>query len=241
MKKEERHQIKRDDLATALGSASDYYDSHRRTVLVWGGVAAVVLAAAFGGRSWWQEREAKSARVLGELIRTYNASITATIEDLQAADPNRITFTSTEERDRKVIEQADTILKGGGSGMAIAGANLYKGMAQADMKQDDAARQSFEEVLRRDPRGLFGQMARLRMARLIEQQGKPAEALALYQNIADDASGLLPREEGLVGMARCQASLGKIDEARKLYQRIVTEFPNSEYAGEARTKAADAS
>ena len=241
MKKEERHQIKRDDLATALGSASDYFGSHRRTVVVWGAAAAVVLIAGLAGRSWWQEREARSARGLGELIRTYNASITATLEDLQTADPNRVTFTSTEERDRKVIEQADGILKEGGSGMAIAGASLYKGMAQADLRQDDAARQSFEEVLRRDPRGVFGQTARLRLARLLEQQGKSAEALAQYQSIADDASGLLPREEGLVGMARCQASLGKPDEARKLYQRIVTEFPNSEYAGEARNHVAGAS
>lgn len=241
MKKEERHQIKRDDLATALGSASDYYESHRRAVITWGAVVVVAAIAVFAGRSWWQEREATSARVLGELIRTYNAPITATIEDLQAADPNRVNFTSTEERDRKVIEQADAILKGGGSAMAIAGAGLYKGMAQADMKQDDAARRSFDEVIRRDPRGVFGQMARLRTARLLEGQGKAAEALLLYQNIADDASGLLPREEGLFGMARCQASLGKVDEARKLYQRIVSEFPNSEYAGEARTHAAGAS
>jgi TolA-binding protein len=241
MKKEERHQIKRDDLATALGSASDYVESHRRMVITWGAVAVVAAAAVFAGRSWWQEREAGTARVLGELIRTYNAPITATLEDLQTADPNRVTFTSTEERDRKVIEQADAILKGGGSGAGIAAASLYKGMAQADMKQDDAARQSFDEVIRRDPRGVFGQMARLRTARLLEGQGKAAEALLLYQNIADDASGLLPREEGLVGMARCQASLGKIDEARRIYQRIVSEFPNSEYAGEARTHVGGAS
>jgi len=241
MKKEERHQIKRDDLATALGSASDYYESHRRTVIAWGAVVAVVAVAGFAGRSWWQEREAQSARVLGELIRTYNAPITATIEDLQAADSSRVNFTSTEERDRKVIEQADAILKQGGSGVTIAGADLYKGMAQADLKQTDAARQSFDEVMRRDPRGVFGQMARLRTARLLEEQGKAADALVIYQTIADDSSGLLPREEGLVGMARCQTSLGKTDEARKIYQRIVSEFPNSDYAGEARTHAAGAS
>lgn len=241
MKKEERHQIKRDDLATALGSASDYYESHRRMVITWGAVALALAVAGFAGRSWWQEREAQSARVLGKLIRTYNAPITATIEDLQTADPNRVTFTSTEERDRKVIEQADAILRQGGSGATIAGAGLYKGMAQADMKQNDAARQSLDEVMRHDPRGVFGQMARLRTARLLEEQGKAADALAIYQAIADDAAGLLPREEGLVGMARCQSSLGKNDEARKIYQRIVSEFPNSEYAGEARTHAADAS
>src|SRR5262245_28321224 len=116
MRKEERHQIKRDDLATILGSATDYVETHLRIVIVMGAALAVVAAAAVGAGSWWQGREARSARQLGELIRTYNAPITATIEDLQSAEPGRSAFTSIEERDRKVIDLAEEILKGGGPG-----------------------------------------------------------------------------------------------------------------------------
>jgi len=39
-----------------------------------------------------------------------------------------------------------------------------------------------------------------------------------------------------LGMARCQEALGRKDEALKIYRRILSEFPVSEYADEARAK-----
>jgi TolA-binding protein len=234
MKKEERHQIKRDDLAAILERAADFAGEHLRGVLGTATVAVVIVLAVAGGRAWWSSREAAQARQMGEMIETYNAPITASLEDLQAARPGVISFTSVEERDRKVLELADAILKNGGSGPATAGALLYRGIALAETGQPGEAAQAFKDVIARHPGGIFGPMARLRLARLLEGRGEPAEALALYQVIADDTSGLLPPEEGILGMARCQEALGKKDDADRLYQRIVSEYPDSDYVSEAR-------
>jgi TolA-binding protein len=172
------------------------------------------------------------------LIETYNAPITVSIEDLQTARAGALSFTSVEERDRKVLELADAILKGGGSGPAAAGARLYRGIALAETGKPDEAAQAFGEVVARHPHEIFGPVARLRLARLHESRGRHSEAAALYQQIADDTTGLLPPEEGILGLARCQEALGKKDDAEKLYQRIVSEFPDSDYAAEARTHLA---
>jgi hypothetical protein len=235
MKKEERHQIKRDDLATVLERASDFAGEHFRGVLAGATAVVVIVLAVAGGRAWWNAREAAQARQLGEVIETYNAPITASLEDLQAARPGVASFTSLEERDRKVLELADAILKNGGSGVAGAGALFYRGIALAETGQTDEAVKAFKDVIARYPGEIFGPMARLRLARLHEGRGEHAEALALFQAIADDASGLLPPEEGILGMARCQEALGRKDDADRLYQRIVSEFPDSDYVSEARS------
>jgi tetratricopeptide (TPR) repeat protein len=240
MKKEERHQIKRDDLATALERASDFAGEHVRGVVVWAVVAVVVVLAVTGGRAWWNARQATQARQLGEMIETYNAPITASLEDLQTARPGVPSFTSVEERDRKVLELADSILGGGGSGSAAAGARLYRGIALAETGKIDEAIGAFEEVIARHPEAMFAPVARLRLARLRENSGQHAEAAALYRAIADDTSGILPQEEGILGLARCQEALGKSDDAERLYQRILDEFPESEYVVEARTHLSDA-
>jgi TolA-binding protein len=78
-------------------------------------------------------------------------------------------------------------------------------------------------------------MARLRLARMREEQGKADDAMPLYQAIADAKGSLVPQEEGILGLARCQETLGKPDEAMKQYRRLMNDFPDSEYAGEART------
>lgn len=235
MKKEERHQIKRDDLAAILERAADFAGEHLRGVLATATVAVVIVLAVAGGRAWWSSREAAQARRMGEMIETYNAPITASLEDLQTARPGVISFTSVEERDRKVLELADAIVKNGGSGVATAGALLYRGIALAETGQPDEAAKAFKEVIARHPGAIFGPMARLRLARLLEGRGGQAEALALYQVIADDTSGLLPPEEGILGMARCQEALGRKDDADRLYQRIVSEYPDSDYVSEARS------
>jgi tetratricopeptide (TPR) repeat protein len=201
----------------------------------------VVALAVFGGRVWWQDRQATQSRLLGELVQTYNSPITASLEDLNAARPGVSSFTSTEERDRKVLELADAILKRGGSGAAGAGALVYRGIALANLGKPDEAEAALRQALESQAGGLFGPMARLRLARLHEAQGKAAEALPLFQAIAEDKAGVIPPEEGLLGMARCNEALGKKDEADQIYKRLVSEFPDSEYASEARDRVAKAS
>jgi len=109
------------------------------------------------------------------------------------------------------------------------------------LKLYEEAETSLGEALSRDAGGLYGSMARLRLARLKESRGRPEEALPLYQAISEDARGLLPREEGMLGMARCQEAMGRQDEAGALYRRLMSEYPDSEYQVEARQRLSDLS
>lgn len=240
MKREERHQAKRNDFAMLLDEVTHFAGRNVRQVALLGAAAIVLVLAVVGVKTWMRSREATGARRLAEMIDTYNAPITASIEDLQAAQAGAPSFTSAAERSRKVIDLATPILQSGG-GVARSGALLYRGMAQCDLGLYDEAEASLGEVVSRDTQGLYGSMARLRLARLMESRQKPDEALALYQQILDDDRSLLPREEGLLGLARCKEAQGRKDEAQALYQRLVNEYPDSEYLMEARKHLSDAS
>lgn len=240
MKREERHQAKRNDFATLLDEVAQFAGRNVRQVALVGAAVLVLVLGVVGVKSWLRSRDATGARLLAEMIDTYNAPITASIEDLQAAQTGVPTFTSAAERSRKVIDLAAPILEAG-AGAARAGALLYRGMAQSDLGLYDEAEASLGEVLSRDAKSLYGSMARLRLARLKESRQKSEEALTLYQAILDDDRGLLPREEGLLGVARCQEALGRKDEAQALYRRLVSEYPDSEYLMEARRHLSDQS
>jgi tetratricopeptide (TPR) repeat protein len=241
MRKEERHQIKRNDLATAMEAAGDYVGQNRRTVTMMAGVAAAIVVLGFAGRSWWVARQGESARRIGDLISTANGSIVSSVEDLGNNRAGVPTFTSVEERAHKVVDLADDVLKGGGPGNAGLTARLMKGSALADLGKPDDAAAALEEVVRQDPNGILGGSARLRLARLRETQGRPADALTLYQQIANDGSGVMPPEEGLLGAARCQEALGQKDAAAASYKSLIEKYPDSEYAAEARTRAGQSS
>jgi tetratricopeptide (TPR) repeat protein len=236
MRKEERHQIKRNDLATVMESAADYVGENRRSVTILAAIAVGIVVLGFAGRSWWGARQGEAARRVGDLINAANGSIIATVDDLGTNRAGVPTFTSTEERSRKVVDLADEILRKGGASNAVLTAQLYKGSALADLGKADDAAAALEAVMKQDPQGLLGGAARLRLARLREAQGRPADALTLYQQIASDASGVMPPEEGILGAARCQEALGQKDAAAQSYKNLLDKYPDSEYAAEARTK-----
>ncbi|MBY0369608.1 tetratricopeptide repeat protein [bacterium] len=65
-----------------------------------------------------------------------------------------------------------------------------------------------------------------------EAQQKWAEALARYQSVAQGTSEARP--VGMLHTGRLLEKQGKADEAKKLYQQVSADFPNTEYARMAR-------
>jgi len=241
MKKEERHQIKRDDLATLLDRAMLYAGGNVRTVGLSAAGLVVVVMAAFGVRAWMAGRDQEASLLVGQMIQTFHAPVTASLQDLQENPAGAATFTSLQERDTKVLELADRILSHNPSAGSAPKALYYKGLALANLKRYDEAAGAMDLLLRTYSRDFLAPMVRYELARVHEAQGKPGEALVQYQAIAEDSASLFPKEEGLLGIARCQEAMGQRAEALKTYQRILKDFPESEYLSEARNKVAELS
>jgi len=66
-----------------------------------------------------------------------------------------------------------------------------------------------------------------------ENLGKPGEAVAVFQKALELGEGSL-KGDLLMAIARCQETLHDSSKARSIYDRILSELPNTEYA-----KAAD--
>ena len=241
MKKTERHQIKRDELVTAIEKGTFYVEHHsRRIVIVAAGLVALA-AGVFGGWVWWSAREDKASFLLGEIIQTYRAPVSITLDAIQQSTTGSRTFASTEEKDQQVVKLADEVLAGYRSSRAAPKALYYKGLALAEMKKTDEAGQALQGLLTAYPGDFLAPLARYELARLKEAHGNPSEALIQYQTLAEDARGFFPKEEGLMGVARCQEALGRKSDALKTYQKIVGEFPNSDYQLEAKKKVEELS
>jgi len=235
MKKTERHQIKRDELATVLERGTAYVEDNARRIGVLVGGVAIVAVVSLGARYFISGREGSASVLLGQIIQTHHAPISVSLDTLQTSSSGP-SFTSTEDRDRKIVQLADEILSRYPSSHAAPGALYYKGLSLSGLKQTDDAIKSLQDLVGRYPDDFLAPMARYQLAHLREAQGNPADALTQYQALADDSRGFFPREEGLMGVARCQEALGHKDEALKTYRKIVSDFPDSDYQFEAKKK-----
>lgn len=237
MKKSERHRAKRDDLATVFERVVFYLeDNLRQAALVAAGVVALVLGT-LGAYDWMEAREQSASFLLGQIIQTYRAPL-AFSQEAQQAPAGVTTYSTAEERDAKVVEQADRLLAGYGASHAAPKALYYKALGLSGQKKYDEAAKTLDEILRRYSADFLAPLARYELGRVRETQGNPAEALIQFQAVAEDARGFFPREEALLAVGRCQEAMGKKDEALTTYRKILSDFPNSEYEPEAKGRIA---
>lgn len=236
MRKEERHQIKRDELVTIFERAEFFLAHNARRVLALIGVGAALVVALVGVRAWHGASEEKASLALSEVIQAYRAPVVVSPEALQQIPPGAKSFATSEERARKVIELADGVLAGGSGTEAAPKALFYKGLALDDLGKREEASAALQDLVMKHPHDFLAAVARFKLAQIKESQKNPSEALVHYQALLEERTGDFPAEEALMGIARCQEDLGRREEARATYRRILDQYPDSDYRPEARRK-----
>src|SRR3989442_14398957 len=107
MRKSERHQMKRDELVTAIEKGSFYVEHHARRIGMLAVGLVVLAAGVFGVRAWWTARGEKASFLLGQIILTYRGPVTTSLDALQQATPRSRTVSTGEERGQEVVKLAD--------------------------------------------------------------------------------------------------------------------------------------
>lgn len=235
MKTSERHRIKRNELATFLEYAVFTVEENLKPIAI--GVAAVLVLAVgtYGWTRWSGSREAEAAYRFGAILRIRDTPIALSPEAINAPAGTQV-FATIEEREGRVIDLADGILEEYGSSASAPRAMYYKALALSNLGRYDEVATSLETLLHDYPDDFVAPHARFKLGTVLQIQGRPGEALIHFQMLAEDVRSLFPREEGLLGVARCHEQLGQKNEAVRTYQRVLTEFPGSEYFAEARRR-----
>jgi TolA-binding protein len=237
MNKSERHRVKRDELVTVFERVTLYVEDHLRQVGLIAAIVAACILGAFGLSSWLQDREQAASFLLGSLIQTYRAPV-AFAQDESSPPAGGATYSTAEERDAKVVEMADQLLARYASSKSAPKALYYKALALSGQSKPEEAANVLDEFLRRYPDDFLAPMARYQFGRVRQAQGSPAEALIQFQALVEDSRGFFPREEALLEVGRCQEAMGKKGEALATYRKILSDFPNSEYEAEAKSRIA---
>jgi hypothetical protein len=77
-------------------------------------------------------------------------------------------------------------------------------------------------------------MAKLGLAEAQARAGKFDQAIAAYKDLASNTSTTLPVDGILMQLGRTYLTAGKPMDAEQTFNRIVTEFPDSQFVVEAR-------
>jgi TolA-binding protein len=104
------------------------------------------------------------------------------------------------------------------------------------MSLDDAknAAATYQDVISRAGDGIYGQMAKLGLAEAQTRQGQYEPAINTYKDLAQRKDGPLPVDGILMQLGRTYLQAGKPADAKLTFTRIVDEYPESPFSGDAR-------
>ena len=101
------------------------------------------------------------------------------------------------------------------------------------------AEQRYQEVVDKAGSKIYGRTARLGIAEVQVAQGKYDTAITIYREMSTGTNAQLPADGVLMALGRAYVKAGRKDEAERAFTRVVDEFPQSAYSGDAKRELED--
>src|SRR5262249_12822811 len=96
------------------------------------------------------------------------------------------------------------------------------------------AEKAYQDVIAHGGDGIYAQMARLGLPEADGRAGQYDQAINTFKELAQRKDGPLPIDGVLMQLGRTYLDAGKPADARQTFNRLVEEYPDSPFTGEAR-------
>ena len=229
VKKLSREQLRRDEVLETVEKGFQFVSSHRKgTVEAIAAAAglAVLVAAFVGFRSY---RESEAASHLSKALTILSAPVTG---EPSLGDASGTPYASAALRDadadKELKAAADFSATRSGREAAVVMA------ARAGAQKSDIG--SFDRFSRSN-RSILGAVAEIDAIRSLAAQGKTQAAIERAKRDIESPATTAPKDALLMELADLYQKSGSAPDAKSTYQRLIADYPTSQYLSDAQSKA----
>ena len=233
MKRTERHHLKENELEKFARRAREAVETRRREAMA--GIVALAVSGVVGIGYWaWHERvETRAHAMLADALAVQEARVGPPVAP-GLAGAGTPSFATERERSLAALAKfkaaADAYPK---TDAGIFARYMEAATSMALGNAADAAR-VYQQVIDRAGNGIYGQMARLGLAEAQARAGQYDQAINTFKELAQRKDGPLPIDGILMQLGRTYRDAGKRDDAQQTFNRLVEEYPQSPFAGDAK-------
>lgn len=232
MKRTERQHLKENELAHIAAAARESIEGSGGQIAKIGIAVAVVLAAVIGYSVYRNNTQSQAGRLLGEAMAIQDARVGA--PDAPGTPSTGPSFPTEREKTQAMLTKFKAVadeFPGTDDGHF---ARYREASAQMSLGNTKEAAAAFEKVLAAGGDTLYGQMAKLGLAEAQARNGEFDKAIETFKALSTNTEGTLPVDGILMQLARTYRDAGKGTDAEQTFNRLVQEFPDSQYAAEAK-------
>jgi len=192
-------------------------------------VVAVVAVIALGFLIWRSQVQSRASGLLAQA---------EAVQDARVGPPGMpgagLTFPTEKER----AQAAQAKFKVAADAYPKTDAGMYARYQEAGewmaLDNPKEAARVYQDVIDRAGTGIYGQMAKLGLAEAQARQGQYDPAINTFKDMAQRKDGPLPVDGILMQLGRTYLEAGKANDAKQTFTRIVDEYPDSPFNGDAR-------
>jgi TolA-binding protein len=236
MKRTERQHLKENEVQNFVRVARQMFETRRGESTAIIALVAVIVLAAVGYYGWREHVQSRATALLAEAMTVQDARIGP--PPAPGTPANGLYFPTERER----AQAALTKFKIAADAYPSADAGIYARYQLAatymTLGQATQAAAAYQQVVDASGAGIYGQMARLGLADAQARAGQYDQAINAFKDLSLRKDGPLPIDGILMQLGRVYLDAGKRTEAQQTFNRLVDEFPESPYSGDAR-KALD--
>jgi predicted negative regulator of RcsB-dependent stress response len=242
MKRKHRHELKENDLARAIGSMREWAEPRGKRITATLLAALVLVGAVFGVLEWRSRQQGQGQDLLAAAMVIMNTAVvpvTAPTAPGEAPAAAGIGATGTYYTEAQKLTAALPKLQAAADAYPDTEAGVTARYHLASTlaalgKRKDAIAQFDQVVKRAGADSLYGRMAQLGKADAQVQGGEADGAIATLKELAAKKDANLPEDAILMELAHAYQAKGNTEDARKTFNQIVDDHPDSPYVADAR-------
>jgi len=235
---ETRRSLKEDRFSKATINAAEsavhWSVEHKNKIIA--AVASVVVAAVVVAGLWYhfEQQDQKASVELGKAVRTMETQVRPAGMPPQPDFPS---FASAKERDTQAHKEFQSIVDKYPHTRSAEFARYFVGLTAADLGDTASAERDLKEVASSHHEDMSA-LAKLALASLYHRTNRDKDAIELYKQ-------LIARPTMTVSKGTAQIELATLyqptqpAEAKRLYEQIQKENPNTQLASVATSKLAE--
>lgn len=224
----------KDQFVTAVEGTLDYSRSHLRTL----GIATVaILGVALVATAIWffvNHRSKQASLALDKAVEAFDAPVVTAPE---TPPEGELSFPTEEARRQRAKELFEEVRDDYGSSNVAQIAGLYLADIAVDEGDMSRAQELWEKFLKDHDRDMLAMQVRLNLLSLKRSNGDREGVVSDLEAMLTNQKLALPKDVILFELAQTLEQMSRNDEALTYYQRIVDEFPQSQYRNQAMQKS----
>jgi len=232
MKKTQRQHLRENELANMAASARETYEQRKGQILPLVIVIVVIAAVAIGYFTWRSRVEGRAHTMLAQAIVVDEARVGPPPATGQPSPG--LNFPTEREKRQAALTKFKSVADEYPSTDAGLFARYREGTTYMALGVPASAAKSFQQVVDRGGNSLYADMARLGLAEAQAQTGQFEPAINTFKDLSQKKDGQVPVDGVLIRLGRTYLDAGKRTEAEQTFNRIVSEFPESPFSGDAR-------